>query len=60
MNLDIQDLRVLVTAGAAGIGLKIAEAFLREGASVYVCDVDEAALAGWPRRIRRFTRRSAT
>ncbi len=45
MDLDIANLRVLVTAGAAGIGLRIAEAFVREGAKVYVCDVDEAALA---------------
>jgi len=45
MDLEIAGLRVLVTAGAAGIGLKIAEAFAREGAKVYVCDVDDAALA---------------
>lgn len=45
MDLDIEGLRVIVTAGAAGIGLRIAEAFVREGARVYVCDVDEAALA---------------
>ena len=44
MDLDIKDLRVLVTAGAAGIGLKIAEAFVREGARVYVCDIDENTL----------------
>ncbi|MFO1321472.1 MAG: SDR family oxidoreductase [Burkholderiales bacterium] len=45
MELGIEGLKVLVTAGAAGIGRKIAEAFLREGAAVYVCDVDESALA---------------
>ena len=44
MDLDIAGLRVLVTAGAAGIGLEIVRAFLREGARVHVCDVDEAAL----------------
>jgi NAD(P)-dependent dehydrogenase (short-subunit alcohol dehydrogenase family) len=38
-------MRVLVTAGATGIGLATAEAFLREGARVHVCDVDEAGLA---------------
>jgi len=45
MDLDISGLRVLVTAGANGIGLAIARAFVAEGARVHVCDVDEAALA---------------
>jgi NAD(P)-dependent dehydrogenase (short-subunit alcohol dehydrogenase family) len=45
MDLGIRDLRVLVTAGATGIGLATAEAFLREGARVHVCDIDEAGLA---------------
>jgi NAD(P)-dependent dehydrogenase (short-subunit alcohol dehydrogenase family) len=45
MDLGIRDLRVLVTAGAAGIGLEIARAFVREGAKVHICDVDEKALA---------------
>lgn len=38
------DSRVLVTAGAAGIGKAIAEAFLSKGASVHVCDVSQEAL----------------
>ncbi len=45
MDLAIKDLRVLVTAGANGIGLAIARAFAGEGARVHLCDVDEAALA---------------
>jgi NAD(P)-dependent dehydrogenase (short-subunit alcohol dehydrogenase family) len=45
VDLDCRDLKVLVTAGAAGIGLKVAEAFVAEGARVYVCDVDKGALA---------------
>jgi len=40
--------RVLVTAGAAGIGLAIARAFMAEGAAVYVCDIDADALAKLP------------
>ena len=36
--------RVLVTAGAAGIGRVIAERFLQNGARVAVCDVDPAAV----------------
>src|SRR5215475_7258361 len=45
MDLDIKGLRVLVTAGAGGIGLAIARRFIGEGAKVHVCDVDETALA---------------
>lgn len=37
-------LRVLVTAGAAGIGAAIAHAFHEAGARVHVCDIDRAAL----------------
>ncbi|NML48432.1 SDR family oxidoreductase [Ramlibacter sp. G-1-2-2] len=37
-------LRVLVTAGAAGIGAAIACAFAEAGARVHVCDVDRSAL----------------
>ena len=44
MDLGIAGLRVLVTAGAAGIGLGIARAFAHEGARVHVCDVDREAL----------------
>lgn len=36
--------RVVVTAGAAGIGRGIATAFLDAGAAVCICDIDEAAL----------------
>ncbi len=45
MDLGLEGLRVMVSAGAAGIGLAIARAFLREGAAVSVCDADPAALA---------------
>jgi len=36
--------RVLITAGAGGIGREIARAFTAQGGKVYVCDIDEAAL----------------
>jgi len=45
MNLDLKGHRVLVTAGASGIGLATARAFAAEGARVLVCDVDRNALA---------------
>jgi NAD(P)-dependent dehydrogenase (short-subunit alcohol dehydrogenase family) len=44
MDLGLRDRRVLVTAGAGGIGRVIAQRFLAEGARVAVCDIDEAAL----------------
>lgn len=44
MDLNIAGLRVLVTAGANGIGHEIAKRFLDEGARVHLCDVDESAL----------------
>src|SRR6202171_486253 len=45
MDLDIKGLRVLVTAGAGGIGLAIVRDFANEGAKVHTCDVDEMALS---------------
>jgi NAD(P)-dependent dehydrogenase (short-subunit alcohol dehydrogenase family) len=44
MDLEIKGLRVMVSAGASGIGLEIARAFVREGARVHVCDVDADAI----------------
>jgi NAD(P)-dependent dehydrogenase (short-subunit alcohol dehydrogenase family) len=38
------NLRVLVTAGASGIGAVIARAFHETGARVHVCDIDRSAL----------------
>ncbi|VWC13372.1 3-ketoacyl-ACP reductase [Burkholderia aenigmatica] len=38
-------LRVLVTGGASGIGLDIADAFAECGARVHVCDASQAAIA---------------
>ncbi len=44
MDVSAKGLRVLVTAGGAGIGRAIARTFLQHGARVHVCDVDEKAL----------------
>src|SRR3954470_14525003 len=51
MDVSAKGLRVLVTAGAAGIGRAIAQTFLEHGARVQVCDVDDKALASVPRDI---------
>src|SRR5260221_11615008 len=37
--------RVLITAGAAGIGREFARAFAAIGAKDFVCDIDDKALA---------------
>ena len=34
----------LITAGAAGIGRRIAEKFLSNGCSVHICDIDQVAI----------------
>lgn len=38
-------MRVAISAGASGIGKAIASSFAAQGAKVYVCDVDPAAVA---------------
>lgn len=43
--------RVLISAGAAGIGKEIAAAFLSAGDSVYTCDIDSAALDATAREL---------
>lgn len=44
-------LRVLVTAGASGIGAAIATAFAETGARMHVCDIDDAALSAFRHRV---------
>ena len=45
--------RVLITAGASGIGRAIGEAFATAGAQIWVTDIDEAALEQVPKGWRR-------
>jgi NAD(P)-dependent dehydrogenase (short-subunit alcohol dehydrogenase family) len=45
-----QPLRVLVSAGASGIGASIVERFRADGAEVSICDCDEAAVHSATRR----------
>lgn len=52
MDMQLKDARVIVTAGAAGIGREIAQAFVEEGARVVTCDIDEGALADLPDGVR--------
>ncbi len=55
MDVSAQGLRVLVTAGAAGIGRAITQTFAEHGARVHICDVDETALAGAKRALPAVT-----
>ena len=48
MDLSLGDARVIVTAGAGGIGRAIVDAFLAGGARIATCDIDEAGLATLP------------
>jgi NAD(P)-dependent dehydrogenase (short-subunit alcohol dehydrogenase family) len=45
MDIGLNGKRVVVTAGAQGIGLAITEAFVAAGAQVHICDVNEDFLA---------------
>ena len=44
--------RVLITAGAGGIGRAIARAFADKGAKVFVCDIDVQGLEALKREVR--------
>jgi NAD(P)-dependent dehydrogenase (short-subunit alcohol dehydrogenase family) len=59
VDLGIKGLRVLVTAGAGGIGREVARAFAREGAKVHACDIDAKALAALKRSDPKVTQTRA-
>lgn len=48
MNTELTGKRAVVTAGAGGSGLVIAQGLAAEGAEVFVCDVEQSALAALP------------
>jgi NAD(P)-dependent dehydrogenase (short-subunit alcohol dehydrogenase family) len=47
--------RVLITAGAAGIGREFARAFAANGAKVFICDIDEKNLDAMAKEIPGLT-----
>jgi NAD(P)-dependent dehydrogenase (short-subunit alcohol dehydrogenase family) len=51
MNLEMRGKRVVVTAGAQGIGLAIARTFVIAGADVHICDVNEEFLVAAKRAL---------
>jgi NAD(P)-dependent dehydrogenase (short-subunit alcohol dehydrogenase family) len=53
VNTSAKGLRVLITAGAAGIGLATARTFRDAGARVFVCDIDDKALGALDQDIGR-------
>jgi len=55
MNTSVKDLRVLITAGAQGIGLTIAETFVNAGAQVHICDINADALTVTQARLPTIT-----
>jgi len=44
-NISLKDRRVLITAGASGIGLELTRAFSHAGCQVLICDIDTDALS---------------
>ncbi|MFJ6376148.1 SDR family oxidoreductase [Pseudarthrobacter oxydans] len=44
MDLQLEGIKVVITAGAAGLGFEIASQLLQEGAEVAILDVDTAAV----------------
>ena len=45
LPVDLSGRRVIITAGAGGIGAALADAFADRGARVHLCDIDKNAVA---------------
>lgn len=58
MDLELSGHRVIVTAGASGIGRHIVDAFLREGAMVWTCDLAEITREDLSSRVCDVTNRN--
>lgn len=43
-DVSMKDKKVLITAGASGLGLEMARVFVAAGSDVFICDVSEDAL----------------
>ena len=50
MDIRLDSQRAVVTGGAAGLGLVVAEALAGAGATTFVCDVDPGAVRALPAR----------
>tara|TARA_B100000965_G_scaffold320138_1_gene281125 strand:+ start:540 stop:1325 length:786 start_codon:yes stop_codon:yes gene_type:complete len=44
MNLTLKNKKIIISAGASGIGWTSAKLFLSRGATVYICDIDKKLL----------------
>lgn len=53
MDFSLNGARIIITAGAGGIGRAIVDGFREAGAKVAICDIDEAALATLPEDLFR-------
>jgi NAD(P)-dependent dehydrogenase (short-subunit alcohol dehydrogenase family) len=59
MEYSAKGLRVLVTAGAAGIGLAMVRTFAQHGAQLHTCDVDQSGLDALGRELPQVGRSRA-
>ena len=51
----IKDLKIVITAGASGIGSEIAIALSKAGAKIMICDIDESLLESFSNQSPQIT-----